>query len=140
MFEVAIDTSVVVSAARSRTGASFQLINWVRQNKVGLALSPAMVLEYEALLLRQMLETGWTKADVDEFLAFACAVGRKVEPRFRLRPSLPDPSDEFVLELAFAAGVDFLVTLNGRHFAGAGPYGVTIIAPGEFARVFREQP
>ena len=104
-----------------------------------LALSPAIVLEYEAMLLRQMFDTRWTTADVDEFLAFVCGVGRKVEPRFRLRPSLTDPGDEFVLELAFAAGVKYLVTLNGRHFAGAERYGVTIITPGDFARLFREQ-
>ena len=139
MYEIVIDTSVIVSAARSRQGASFQLIRWLRDGRLKAAVSPALVLEYEALLRRQMDDTGWSAAQVDEFLDFVCSAAREVQPQFRLRPVLSDPDDEFVLELAFAGGVDYLVTLNAKDFAGSRAFGVTFITPGDFAKLVREQ-
>ena len=51
---------------------------------------------------------------------------------FRWRPSLADPDDEMVLELAVASAATHLVTFNKRDFAGAAAFGMVVLTPGEF--------
>ena len=69
-----------------------------------------------------------------------CRVGSQHGIRFRLRPSLQDPDDEFVLELAAASQADFLVTHNIRDFREAQRYGVRTVTPGEFLRTIEAWP
>ncbi len=59
-------------------------------------------------------------------------MGRETDVYFRLRPFLPDPGDEFLLELAVAGRADCIVTHNVRHFAGAEVFGVRVMTPREF--------
>jgi predicted nucleic acid-binding protein len=40
---------------------------------------------------------------------------------------LPDPDDEFVLELAVASRADCIITHNLKDFAGAGRFGVAVV-------------
>jgi predicted nucleic acid-binding protein len=63
-----------------------------------------------------------------------CFVGRETDVYFRLRPLLPDPDDEFLLELAVAGRADGIVTHNVRHFAGAERVGIRVMTPREFLR------
>ncbi len=51
---------------------------------------------------------------------------------FLWRPTLKDPADDMVLEVAVAAGAEAVITYNKRDFAGAGRFGVKILSPQEF--------
>jgi predicted nucleic acid-binding protein len=51
---------------------------------------------------------------------------------------LPDPKDDFILELAVESRCDFVVTFNVRDFAGAEKFGIGIITPQEFLRKLDE--
>ena len=92
------------------------------------------------MLRRQVPATAWSDVDITRFVDFMCFRGRLVEPSFRLRPFLRDPNDNFVLELAFAARVDFLVTHNVRDFDGSEVFGVRVIRPAEFVQKLRGVP
>jgi predicted nucleic acid-binding protein len=48
-----LDTSVLVAALRSRSGASAALLHEVAARKIELVASPAVFLEYEAVLKRE---------------------------------------------------------------------------------------
>ncbi len=60
--------------------------------------------------------------------------------RFRLRPEAPDPDDDFVLELAFVARCDFIVTHNVRHMRAAERFGIQVVTPGTFLGIMGEKP
>jgi len=62
-----MDTSVLVAGLRSSLGASAALLREVAGNRVELVASPALFLEYEAVLKRE--EHGLPAQYVDGFLA-----------------------------------------------------------------------
>jgi putative PIN family toxin of toxin-antitoxin system len=140
LLDVVLDTSVVIAAARSQRGASALLIDWLDSRRFGISVSVKLILEYEKVLRRQTPSTGWSDADITRFVDFMCFRGRLVEPYFKLRPMLRDPNDDFVLELAFAARVDFLVTHNIRDFSGSEVFGVKVVTPSEFVKKLRGFP
>jgi predicted nucleic acid-binding protein len=71
-------------------------------------------------------------------LSICCARGRENVIRFLWRRTLPDPDDDFVLELASAGGCQFIVTHNIRDFVGAERFGIALVTPGEFLRTIGE--
>ena len=66
----------------------------------------------------------WAATTSIALVRFLCAKAKLRLIFFLWRPLLPDPKDDFVLELAVESTADFLITFNGRDFAGAERFGV----------------
>jgi putative PIN family toxin of toxin-antitoxin system len=117
---IVLDTSVVVAALRTRSGAGNAVLRLVAQRRVTILATPPLFLEYEEVLKRaeQQLAHGLTPEAVDEFLAELAALIEPVELHFQWRPQGPDPNDEMVLEAAINGQADVLVTYNLADFAG----------------------
>jgi len=133
MQRVVLDTSVVVSALRSRAGASNRLLEIVAGGKLKPLATTALFLEYEDVLRRTeiMRATGMNAAEVEGFLSALASSAEPVEVNFRWRPQLTDPKDEFLLEAAVNGRADALVTHNIRDFREASRYfRLRVITPG----------
>jgi hypothetical protein len=92
-----------------------------------------LLLEYEAVGIREAARQGFPENSVQAIVRAFCYYGVEAQVYFRLRPTLPDPVDEFLLELA-VAGRASIVTWNvtpGR----CGPLWDTCA---DAARVFEE--
>jgi predicted nucleic acid-binding protein len=135
---VVLDTSVIVAALRSRLGASFEILRRLRAGRFGIVLSVPLALEYESILIRHAGELGLAMDDAVALVDYLCAVARPQEVHYLWRPSLGDPQDEFVLELAVAAGCEAIVTHNVRDFQAASRFGVAVLRPAEFLVVLAE--
>ncbi len=129
---VVVDTNVLVAGLWSRSGASFHLLDLVRRKRVKPALSVPLVLEYEMVLKRRATDLELTQGDVVAVLDFLCVVGHHQQIHFLWRPSLRDPRDELVLELAVAASCRQIVTFNRRDFVGSERLGVEAVTPAAF--------
>ena len=138
MYFIVVDTNVVVSALRSRRCASFTLLRQIGETWVPL-ISVPLILDYEAVGKREAERLGISPSPVDAVVTAFCFAGRETGVYFRLRPFLPDPGDEFLLELAVAGRADGIVTHNVRHFAGAGQFGIRVMTPGEFLRIMERE-
>jgi putative PIN family toxin of toxin-antitoxin system len=103
MHRVVIDTKVLVSALRSRRGASFRLIGMLGDSRWQPVVSVPLILEHEEVAKREAARLGLAESAVDAILDAFCQVGQRQVVRFRVRPVLTDPDDEFVLELAVAS-------------------------------------
>src|ERR1035438_8742065 len=119
---VVIDTNVLVSALRSRRGASLRLISLLGDPRWQPVVSLALVLEYEEVTKREAKRLGLAEWAVENILDMFCRFGSQQAIRFRLRPAVGDPDDEFLLELAGASQADFLVTCNIDDFRGSETY------------------
>jgi putative PIN family toxin of toxin-antitoxin system len=129
---VVLDTSVLVAGARSRNGASFQLLSHVGTGAFDIAVSVPLVLEYEDALKRDPSATGLSADDVQDIIDYMCSVAVRQEIFYLWRPALRDAGDDLVLELAVAASCDAIVTHNVRDFAGISRFGLELLTPGEF--------
>lgn len=132
-----LDTNVLVAAARSRRGASFEIVSNIGTGAFEIAVSVPLVLEYESALLRQLNDTLLSERDIQDMIDYICSVAVRQEVFFLWRPQLRDPGDDFVLEIAVAADCDAIVTHNIRDFAGSGRLGVRAISPSQFLAVMR---
>ncbi len=130
------DTNVLVAAFRSRRGASHELLRRLVEGELSGLVSNTLMTEYEAVLTREVvLAASWASADdVTAVLDVLAARMKEVAPRFRWRPTLPDPDDDMVLECAVAGGAAGVVTLNIADFLpiARDRFGLEILRPGEF--------
>lgn len=126
-----------MAALRSKRGASHQLVRLIGHSGWRLNISVALALEYEDVLKRRRLLPGASETDMDEFLDYLFTVSNLVPSVSRLRPSLRDPGDELILEVAVQCGA-MIVTHNKKDFAGAERFGVLVKTPAEFLKMLRE--
>ena len=131
---VVLDTNVLVSALRSRRGASFKVLELVGQDRFDLCVSVPLVVEYESAAKRVAALAGLRRADIDDIIDYLCRVAEHREIFYLWRPCLKDAKDDRVLELAVESEVDFIVTHNVRDFSGAEQFGVRVLTPQEFLR------
>ena len=135
---IVLDTSVLVAGLRSRLGASAALLREIAANRIELVASPALFLEYEAVLKRE--EHGLPLHYVDGFLAELALCIYPVEVRFVWRPQLTDANDEMVLEAAINGQAEAIVTHNRRDFErAAARFGVAVLSPAELLEQIRRK-
>lgn len=135
--ETVLDTNVLISALRSRNGASFELLTRIGKLGWRLHISTALLLEYEDVARREAM-AAWAKPErVESVLQFIAANSVEHAISFRWRPFLSDPNDDFILELAVSGGVRYIVTHNIRNFTGSDTMGVIAITPKDFLKILR---
>lgn len=130
---IVIDTNVLVSALKSRDGASFKLITALVQGAYCPCLSVPLFIEYEAVLKRSGIAPHLSVEDIDAVLDYFLSRSRIHEIFFLWRPFLKDPKDDLVLEAAVASQSKYLVTFNTRDFVGVEKYfGIRVTTPQQF--------
>ncbi len=129
---VVLDTSIIVAALRSRSGASNALLRSVAMQELTPLITTALFLEYEDVLLRpeQRLVHKLDSDDVVKFLAAFASSSEPVDVRYQWRPQLADANDEMVLEAAVNGRADALVTHNLKDFTlAARKFGLRVLRP-----------
>jgi putative PIN family toxin of toxin-antitoxin system len=140
MLRVVLDTDVVVTALRSVMGGSNAVLREVAHGRLIPLVTPALFLEYEAVLKRaeQITVHGLDLSAVDQFLAALASASEGVEVSFQWRPQLIDANDEMVFEAAVNGRADALITHNVKDFAkAASKFGLSVLRPGELLKEIR---
>jgi len=131
---IVLDTNVVVAGLRSRLGASNRLLSLVGTGRFVHVISVALLFEYETAVTRPESRIALPSAAIDDVLDYLCSAGQRQEIYFLWRPTLPDPSDDLVLEVAAHGRCDRIVTFNTRDFVGSERFGIKAETPGAFLR------
>lgn len=132
-----LDTSVLVAGLRSNRGASFQILRAIRAGDIRIAVSVALVLEYESVILRPGLVPRFTADELRRIVDGLCQLADHQQVFFAWRPFLPDPDDDLILELAVAASAKFVITHNISDFRGSESMGVRAITPATTLDIIR---
>ncbi len=124
-----LDSCILVSALRSKLGASFAVLQAVRRGDIKIAISVALAIEYESVALRPGLVPLLNAKDIEMVVDVLCKLAHPQKIFYTWRPFLPDPDDDLVIELAAAAGCPYIVTHNVKHFLGSESLGIRTITP-----------
>lgn len=141
MMIVTLDTNVLLAALISANGASNFIVRLILAEKVKLALSTAVVLEYDAVLKRSEICQlhHLTHPNVDDIIDTLLLLARKHAVYYRLRPNLIDEGDNLIFECAFTSNSDFLITSNVKDFNNAEwrGAGFQVVTPSDFCKWWR---
>ena len=140
---VTLDTNIIYQALKSASGASFFILQQVRERKIQIALSVSLFEEYEDVLKREksLKDFGLDIEDIDKFLRFIAYVGKPYTIYYLFRPNLKDEKDNMVVELAVTSQSDYIVTSNIKDFKNAELKfdHLKIVTSIEFAKIWRNK-
>jgi uncharacterized protein len=125
MIRVVIDTNVVVSASLRDEGLPAAILDLAANKTILMCVTEAVLAEYKEVLNRPRLKLSAQR------IARSLAVIRKtsllVKPTQTVTIIKNDDPDNRFLECAQAAGAEYLVTGNTKHFPKT--FGATTILP-----------
>ena len=126
--DIILDTNVLLTALKSSRGTSFRLLAGLMDGRYRLHVSTPLIAEYEAVLKRGHLSL--SDDQIDDIIDFICAQATHHQIFYLWRPTLKDPDDDFILELAVKAGAS-IVTWNTNDFKRAKKFEVNVLTPRE---------
>jgi putative PIN family toxin of toxin-antitoxin system len=145
MIKIVIDTNVFLSAIFSNQGASYKLLEFlIHEGKKGKKwnfVSVSSILELQEVVFRaknRELYHYFTNDELDSLIDSFIYISNKVEINYLWRPFLKDAKDDKILETAFNAGAEFIVTFNKKDFENVEKcFGIKIVSPKELLGVIK---
>ena len=132
---IVLDTNVLVSGLLNPYGPSGRIVQGVAAGELVVCFDARIICEYREVLARPAFP--FRMEQIDALLEEIRAEGEPVSTH-PLASRLPDPDDEPFLEVAVAAGADYLVTGNLRHFPAGHRSGIRVVSPAKFLEAFRK--
>ena len=131
---VVLDTNVLVAGLLSPHGASGRVVDLLLNGEITPCFDDRIMAEYREVLARAKF--GFAPAQIEALVDYIEGAGLHVVAT-PLDVSLPDPDDRAFLEVAVAAGAEWLVTGNVRHFPARSRRGIRVVGPREFIDQWR---
>ena len=115
---VVVDTNVLWQSLKGKGSISREILNLIIFEKLQIALSEAVFLEYEDVLKRpySLSKFELTSLEVETILDLIAALGQWHKIYFKFRPNLKDEADNMLVELAIKSNAKFLITNNIKDF------------------------
>ena len=126
---IIMDTNVLFAGLYSSTGASHKILRLIDSAIIKPVMSTTLLFEYEDILKRKQIELKIQNEQIDIILDNLCALSKFQEIYFLWRPSLIDPEDDHVLEVAVASKTKTIITHNVKDFKGVEKFGIRAIPP-----------
>ena len=140
---VTMDTNVLLAAHISQSGASYKILRLIIDERISLALSTQILLEYDEVLKREEILklTRLNIKQVEDVLDLLVLLAQKQKIYYRLRPNLRDENDNLFAECAFASNSSYLITSNIRDFKGGELRGFEFkaLTPKDFYQMWRKK-
>ncbi|MBT3346844.1 MAG: putative toxin-antitoxin system toxin component, PIN family [Thiotrichales bacterium] len=140
---ITLDTNVILAGLLSKNGASHLILNLILEEKINIAISTPVVLEYEDVLNRKEIlkRLNISKNQVQDIIDLLLLLADKQCIYYRLRPNLLDENDNLFIECAFASNSQYLVTSNIKDFERGEltNHPFKVITPGDFYYLWRNE-
>jgi len=132
---VVIDTNVLISALKSKKGASHKLLLLLADDVYSPNISVPLFVEYESVAKRVGLLKELEESDIDSILDYILKKSNIRKIFYLWRPFLKDQKDDMVLEVAVESQSEYIITFNTRDFSGCSKFGIKIVTPYEFMKL-----
>ncbi len=132
---IVIDTNVLISALKSKRGASYKLLLSLPEEVFIPNVSVPLFLEYESVAKRQGLLSKLSTQDINSILDYFLSQSSIREIFFLWRPYLKDSKDDLVLEVAVESQSEYIITSNTKDFKGCDKFGIAVVTPQEFLTI-----
>jgi len=138
--KITADTNILVSATFWE-GEAYRIMQLIEQKKVRCFLSKEILKEYNEVMhsdyiIEKAAEKHLTIKSVILKVIEMCDL---VEPKRKIDAVKDDSDDNKILECAFEAQVDYIVTYDNRHLLKLKVFeGIKIISPTDFLRIFEK--
>jgi len=129
---VTIDTNVVISALKSKKGASYKLMKLLTEELFVPNISVPLFIEYKSVAKREGLVSNLTQKDIDAILDYYLSKSKIQKIYYLWRPLLKDPKDDLVLEVAVKSQSKYIITFNKKDFKGCEKFGIIAVTPYEY--------
>ncbi|MES9901923.1 MAG: putative toxin-antitoxin system toxin component, PIN family [Sedimenticola sp.] len=138
---ITLDTNVILAALMSQSGASHRILNLVIEEKLNIALSTPVILEYDDVLKREEIleKLNLSEDQIEDVIDLLVLLADKHSIYFRLRPNLFDENDNLFVECAFMSNSHYMITSNSKDFKRGElkSYPFKVITPGDFYYLWR---
>ncbi|MCK5535301.1 MAG: putative toxin-antitoxin system toxin component, PIN family [Bacteroidales bacterium] len=138
---VTVDTNVILASLLSQAGASHQILNLIIEEKLSLAVSTPVILEYDDVLNRKDIldKLEFDEHEIEDILDLLVLLADKYSIYYRLRPNLLDENDNMLVECAFTSNSQYLITSNIKDFKQSElkHYPFQVVTPGDFYYYWR---
>jgi putative PIN family toxin of toxin-antitoxin system len=137
-----LDTSVLITALRSSTGAAAETVRLALRGELTTLMDYKLSCEYRDVALRaeQLHVSGKSRAETATILDALEAIAEPVYVALKHRPLSPDPNDDMVLDVAINGNADAIVTNNTKHFRDAAErFHLEVLTPAELLSKVRER-
>jgi len=135
IMNIVIDTNVLISALKSKQGASYRLLIALPSGSFVPNVSVPLFLEYESVAKRKGLLSNLSAVQIDMVLDYLLSKSRIRKIFYLWRPCLKDPKDDLVLEVAVESKSKYIVTFKIKDFKGCNQYGIKAVTPQEFIKI-----
>jgi len=138
--KVVIDTSVWISALIKKERSARELLRLVFTDKIFPQMSEALFYEYEAVMKRKKIQklTPLTAEEQESLFHAYLSSCKWNEIYYMWRPNLKDEDDNFIVELAVASGVEYIITYNIKDFQNPElAFRHKVITPEQFIKEFK---
>lgn len=134
---VVVDTNVVISAFLKANSLPAQILNLLRDGKIEIITSPAIIAEVERVLQYPKLRNhySYTEADIEALLTVLRVDTTLVEPEFTLDVVQEDESDNRFLEAAVTGKASCVITGDNHLLQHQSYSGIQIITPVTFLQM-----
>ena len=131
---IVLDTNVLVSGLLNPFGPPARILQLLAAGELSLCYDARIFCEYRGVLSRPAF--GFRRDRIDGLLEQLRAVGEPVAA-IPLGHRLPDRDDEPFLEVALAAGAEYLVTGNLRHYPPRARGALRVVSPASFLEIYK---
>lgn len=139
---IVLDTSVIITAIRSSTGAAAEIVRLALLGKLTILMDYKLASEYRAVALRKqhIAASGKTHAELALLLDALEAIAEPVVVVTQHHPLSQDANDDMVLDVAINGDAEAIVTGNIKHFREpAGRFQLNLLSPPELLHEYRRK-
>ena len=132
LFDVVLDTNILVSALWSSNGSPAEIVEMMLGTEITSYYCKEIIAEYKKVLFRDKFKSKFSEDEINLLLGYIIEFGNEITPITSKKP-FNDESDRIFYDTAITSGA-ILITGNVKHF----PHEKFIMLPSNYINLWKQ--